>query len=175
MPVMPPQNPYAPPRAPASEAPTPAELRARRGADASLAKRLGGMVIDFIALFLGMTALSRAFCALTGADRTVGLIQMFMLVILVGQWFLIAQRGQTLGKVALRTRIVLADGRLPGFVRGVAVRQWPLFAVLMLPTLTSPSLRPIASLAYLADALVIFWGSRCLHDCIAGTYVVDAR
>jgi uncharacterized RDD family membrane protein YckC len=122
-----------------------------------------------------MAVLSRAFSMFSGAEKTVGLAQMFMLVGLVGQWFLIAQRGQTVGKIALRTRIVLADGQLPGFVRGVAVRQWPLFAVLMLPSLTSMSLQPISSLVYLADALAIFWGSRCLHDRIAGTYVVDAR
>ena len=172
---MPDPNPYAPPQSAGPEASKRADLQARRGADASLAKRLGGTVVDFIALFVGMTVLSRVFCALTGAERTFGLVQMFMLVGLVGQWFLIAHRGQTLGKLALRTRIVLADGQLPGFVRGVAVRQWPLFAVLMLPSLASRSLQPLASLVFLADALAIFAGSRCLHDRIAGTYVVDAR
>ena len=171
---MPTHNPYAPPGSPPSEAPKQADLRARRGADASLSKRFGGMVIDSIALFVGMTVLSRAFCALTGAEKTFGLLQMFLVVVLVGQWFLIPQRGQTLGKMALRTRIVLADGELPGFVRGVVVEA---VAALRGP---DASLTDAARCSRWRRSSISRTrssssrGSRCLHDCIAGTYVVDA-
>jgi len=79
---------------------------------------------------------------------------------------LITVRGQTLGKMAVGTRIVLRrDGSLPGFVRGVLLR-------VVVPGVIAALCGPFS----LVDALAIFGREhRCLHDEFADTLVVWAR
>jgi uncharacterized RDD family membrane protein YckC len=84
------------------------------------------------------------------------------------QWYLIATRGQTIGKRMLKLRVVKTDGRAVGFVDGVILREWVITAVTSLPF--------IGFVAALADGLMIFGAERrCLHDLIATTKVVRAR
>jgi uncharacterized RDD family membrane protein YckC len=168
-------NPYAPPQ---QEPPAPAA--ALESADtrrlASLGRRLGGAMIDGVVTLVLGSIVSHGMAALTGMERTVLFAQVCFLVPFAAQWALVAQRGQTFGKMILRTRIVFADGRLPGFFHGVVLRAWPVHLVGFLPALTSPALQPFTSLLLLADMLVIFAaGRRCLHDRFAGTLVVDVR
>src|SRR5688572_29977605 len=40
------------------------------------------------------------------------------------QWLFITLRGQTVGKWIVRIKVVDADGRPPGFLRGVIAREW---------------------------------------------------
>lgn len=90
----------------------------------------------------------------------------FGLFLVIHGW-LLAQRGQTVGKAAMRVRIVRMDGgranawQLFGLRYGIG---WVLASV------------PVAGGIYaMIDALVIFRDSRrCLHDVIAGTKVVTA-
>ena len=71
-----------------------------------------------------------------------------------------AATGQSFGKRAEGLRIVLADGRPPGFLRGVVLRSW-LFA----PTLVSG--------LWALDAVTMFLPDRrCVHDRLVGTRVV---
>jgi uncharacterized RDD family membrane protein YckC len=166
-------NPYA---APAAE-PRP-EATATRAPLASLGKRFLGNILDRVVELTGGTLLSRLVEHVFDVPRTTELVFACALPVLALQWVLIVVRGQSIGKLLLRTRIVLEDGSLPGFGRGVALRAWPLL-FLQLLQLTLPigmlgGKQPLALLA-LADALFIFRRGerRCLHDYIAGTWVVD--
>jgi len=90
----------------------------------------------------------------------------FGLFLLIHGWLLV-RRGQTVGKAALRVRIVRMDGS--------RANAWHIFGlrygVGMLATAV-----PFAGMVYgLVDALMIFRDSRrCLHDLVAGTKVVTA-
>lgn len=78
------------------------------------------------------------------------------------QWYLIATRGQTLGKMALKIRIELLDGRPVNFFTGVFLRNWILGLANM-----------VIGVIGLIDVLFIFGHEqRCLHDLIANTRVV---
>ncbi len=93
------------------------------------------------------------------------------------QWFFLARDGQTIGKKALKIKIVLvADGSKPGFVRAVLLRNLVLRIINFVIGLV-PILGPLANLAIgLTNPLMIFAEDRrCLHDHIAGTHVVDAE
>ncbi|MCB9649578.1 MAG: RDD family protein [Deltaproteobacteria bacterium] len=84
----------------------------------------------------------------------------------LGQGVLIAQRGQSIGKILLKIRIVDVDsGRIPRFVFGVMLREWAfLLGGMVIPFLG------------LVDALFIFSSDqRCLHDYVARTRVVPVQ
>lgn len=87
----------------------------------------------------------------------------FPLVLAIVQWNLITTRGQTLGKMLTGIRIVTVDGRLPGFLLGVVARNWLRMLLSLVPFFG------------MLDILVIFGSSsRCIHDFLAGTRVVEA-
>lgn len=90
-------------------------------------------------------------------------------IFLLVNGYLLATRGQSVGKAAVGTRIVSADdGRLVPFGRIVLLRQLPPAFVGLLPF-------PYVILS-LIDPLFIFrQDRRCIHDLIAGTKVVRAR
>jgi uncharacterized RDD family membrane protein YckC len=188
-----PYNPYAPPRAPRARPPaaSPAgRTLATRG------RRLAAALLD--GLFDVAFQMSPAF-ALHGAGldpfprgstRTAFsafmpsglLIQLCFLLPAAVQWTLIARSGQSLGKKAVGTCIVTRRGGRVGLVRGVIFRAGPEFAlsltgtalgVLHLPQLYSGVYAAVVAVLYLSDALFIFRRDvRCIHDHIAGTWVV---
>jgi len=86
-----------------------------------------------------------------------------ILIVFVYQMVLLIKDGQTLGKKALRIRIVKMDtGENGGFVPNVLLG----FIV--------NGLLGIIPLYSLVDILFIFRGDRpCIHDMIAGTQVVE--
>ena len=81
---------------------------------------------------------------------------------------LLAQRGQTIGKIVRGLRIVrFEDGSNPGFVKAVLLRTF-LWAVITAVPLVGP-------LVGLVGILFIFRDDqRCVHDHLAGTRVVPA-
>jgi uncharacterized RDD family membrane protein YckC len=82
---------------------------------------------------------------------------MFVLI----QWVLLATSGQTVGKKLLMIRIVTVDGRLPGIVQSVILRNWVRNLLYIIP------------LAWLVDCLFLLGDSkRAGHDWIAGTKVI---
>lgn len=88
-----------------------------------------------------------------------------ILAVSIVNWFLIVQCGRSLGKLIVGTRIVLRDGRTPGFLRGVVLRPWVMLAIGNIPYIGKPF--------RLFDVTRIFReGNRCLHDRIAGTWVI---
>lgn len=156
---------------------------------ASLGLRLAGAMLDglvsILAMVPAMVVMLLSTFMLTGdfdpnaldaeplAQMAVGLTFLGCLVLMAGvQWYLISTRGQSLGKIAVKTRIVRTDGSAVDFVSGVLLRNWVLSMVQgVLGTFCLGWVIP------LADGLAIFFGDRrqCLHDHIASTVVVDAR
>jgi uncharacterized RDD family membrane protein YckC len=82
----------------------------------------------------------------------------------ISQIFFIVTEGRTVGKYAVRIKIINQLGNPPGFLQGIVLRQ---FAVAIL------GLIPFFSLV---NILWIFGNNenRCLHDFIAGTTVIEA-
>jgi uncharacterized RDD family membrane protein YckC len=90
------------------------------------------------------------------------------LVVLVVQVWLLTTRGQTLGKLLLKIRIVRFDNEAnPGFVRAVLLR-------VIVPAIIS-CVPLLGSVFGIVDVCFIFRDDhRCIHDLIAGTKVVTA-
>ena len=89
--------------------------------------------------------------------------------------YLLAKRGQTIGKMLTKIQIVSAeDGGLLSFLRVYAYRYlWllPLLIVVLLIPGDRDNL--LVSVAVLVDSVLIFGSERrCLHDRIAGSKVV---
>lgn len=81
--------------------------------------------------------------------------------------YLLASRGQTIGKVALGIRIVRTDGSRASLGRLLGLRYGIGSAAMAIPV--------VGNVYAIVDALLIFRQSRrCLHDNIADTIVVKA-
>jgi uncharacterized RDD family membrane protein YckC len=88
-----------------------------------------------------------------------------LLALTAYQWYLIATRGQTLGKKWLNIRILRTDGSPVGFVNGVILRNWIMQFLAQIPW--------IGGIISLVNICFIFGSEQqCLHDKIAGTKVV---
>ncbi len=91
-------------------------------------------------------------------------VTIFLIPIVINA-VMITKSGQSIGKKAAGTRIVLDPSReLPGFVKGVLVRSYVMGLLSIIP------------LVGLIDTVMIFGQERkCLHDKMAGTIVVTAK
>ena len=89
------------------------------------------------------------------------------IVFLILNGYLLLNRGQTIGKVAMKTKIVDISGNIPNFGKLLALRYLVIGLIAQIPV--------IGSLMGLVDALAIFYKERrCVHDYIASTWVVEA-
>jgi len=139
---------------------------------ASRGARLLAVVLDTVLLFLLWAAGQNAVDGL--ADHPawkaplVGVVLGGALALTLGQVTLLARRGQTMGKMALRIRIVDdRDESNPGFWRACVRRQ-------VLPGLIG-AIPVLGGVFALIDLLNIFGEERrCLHDLLADTKVVEA-
>ncbi|HXI57609.1 MAG TPA: RDD family protein [Polyangia bacterium] len=101
----------------------------------------------------------------SGAMMAMGLGALLLLAVFIYQIYLLATRGQTLGKRWMKIRIVKLDGSNPGFVAAVLLRAGVNGIISGIPYL--------GGLYALIDALFIFRDDRrCVHDLIAGTRVI---
>lgn len=91
-----------------------------------------------------------------------------LLVVLIIQAILVTRRGQSLGKMLLKTQLVDAQtGQLPGFVRGVLVRMIVPLGIRIIP---------VGNLFLLMDAIFIFREDRRrVVDHLARTIVISLR
>lgn len=81
--------------------------------------------------------------------------------------YFLAKQGQTIGKIAVKTRIVDLNGNICPFAKMFVLRYVVLWAIHTIPI--------IGNIVGLVDVLFIFGKEkRCIHDYIAGTKVVDA-
>jgi uncharacterized RDD family membrane protein YckC len=91
----------------------------------------------------------------------------FLLALSIYQWYLVATRGQTLGKGWMNIKIVKLDGSPVNFVSGVLLRNWVSGIIGAIPT--------VGMIFRLVDICLIFAADRrCIHDHIAGTKVIAA-
>lgn len=163
-------NPYAPPAAhvediaPAGEAGMPGGRGARFGA-ALIDGVIGGLAGWALWKLTPLSAwVAGAFSVWQGlAMQVIAGMTMFALI----HGWLLATRGQTLGKLMLKLRIVRSNGERASLARLLGLRYALGTAIGIVPL--------VGWLYVLVDLLLIFRESRqCLHDNIADTIVVVA-
>jgi uncharacterized RDD family membrane protein YckC len=119
-------------------------------------------LVSPINVFRPSLAASSSFWVLILQNTVLGFI-LFLLI----HGYLLATRGQTVGKALLKIRIVRSDGSPASFTRIVGLRY--------LTTTVLASIPIIGTIYGLIDVLFIFGAARrCLHDYIADTIVVTA-
>jgi uncharacterized RDD family membrane protein YckC len=165
------ENRFAPPAAHVEDVAQGPDVLAGRGT------RLGAALIDVViaVLAFGVLALiSPINIFKPPATGSAGLWMLALQNLIVGfilflvvHGYLLATRGQTVGKALLKIRIVRSDGSPASFARIVGLRYLPTSVLATIPV--------VGGLYGLVDALLIFRASRrCLHDNIADTIVVTA-
>lgn len=163
-------NPYQAPESLTAHRPPPSpEQLASRWA------RLGGAIIDTLVMMLFVLPVQYALGFFDGFPNVkepefhmqVLAMVIFIALFLVLHGYLVATRGQTIGKLLLGTRMVRTNGSAATFRRLVWLRYLPQWLVSMIPIL-GPFL-------VIVDPLFIFrTDKRCIHDLIADTKVVRA-
>ena len=166
-----PFNPYAAPEASGFAV----ENSAQGPALAGLGQRFGGAFIDgllMLPLVLGMLYFVSTSAVPGGAQPEVPIMVTLIFVPISMAWFLIlngyllATKGQTIGKLAVGTQIVDAQ-------TGQIVPLLPLFLKRNISMQALALIPLVGNFIALIDALMIFRASRkCLHDEIAGTKVI---
>jgi uncharacterized RDD family membrane protein YckC len=125
---------------------------------------VGGMILGVALVMAGIETESRRFQV---TASLVGTVMGGIIFLLINGYFL-STRGQTVGKMVLKTRIVAENGSLVPLGPLILKRYLPIWALSALPL--------IGSLLLLGNSLAIFRSSRkCIHDDLAGTKVVKAR
>ncbi|WP_437984999.1 RDD family protein [Sorangium sp. So ce117] len=144
--------------------------------------RLGARIIDNLLLVGSMIPAAILLLATGALDYAAHSEEKAYLVLSVGallgplplviyQWYLIATRGQTLGKKWTKIKIIKTDGSRVDFASGVVLRNW----LIALPGLVPGVGRLLHAIFNVMNGLMIFDDDRrCLHDRIAGTKVVVA-
>ena len=164
---------YAPPRAQVEDI---EELSGSGPALASRGQRLGAVVIDVVVAVLCMWVAGKlaSWDSWGTGGQEASLWRPILLQPLVGfalfcvaHGFLLARRGQTIGKAALGIRITRPDGAQASLARVLGLRYGLGYATTIIPVL--------GQIFGVVDALMIFRTSRrCLHDVMADTIVVKA-
>ncbi|PKO85761.1 MAG: hypothetical protein CVU18_18420 [Betaproteobacteria bacterium HGW-Betaproteobacteria-12] len=137
---------------------------------APIKARIFAYLID---LSIGVVALLFAKLLLSKSpDNVLAILSVFVsLAIVLGviayQAVLLSSTGQTIGKRAMRLRIVtFSEASNPGFAKAVLIRWWLISLLCTIPYL--------GWMFWLADGLFMFRQERrCLHDLIADTKVIQ--
>ena len=104
-----------------------------------------------------------------------------LILFLIIQGYLLYKRGQTVGKLIVKIKIVDKMGKIPNFGRSYVLRYLVFQLISSISTLGTlikgaEILSIVIPLIILADILVIFGPDhRCLHDYLAGTYVIKEQ
>ncbi len=178
------ENPYAAPTFDSVPAKQPAG-EIYRAHLATLWQRFAGNFIDSILLVAAVFPLAIAFYfvislvipdypvdesespAIWIVDTVAALVVMAICFLAING-YLLHTRGQTIGKLVMKTRIVSDQGQLVPLPRLFLKRYLLLWCIVMIPG--------IGSLFSLVDTLFIFRDNRkCLHDEFAATKVVTTR
>ena len=142
---------------------------------ASRWKRLGGALIDsiiamviIVPIMLATGVVQQAF---SGQQMTVAQQAVFAVIgwiaFLILNGYLLYAKGQTIGKVVAKTKIVDMDVSIPNFGKLLVLRYLILGLVANIPI--------VGVLGGPVNVLFIFGKERrCLHDYMAGTRVVNA-
>jgi uncharacterized RDD family membrane protein YckC len=179
VPAMTERNPYAPPQAELRDAPA---APPTQGILATRTLRLAGAIVDSVAsavfvapilVFTGdwMPAISGDLSY--GKLTAIGGFALFTAM----HSYLLATRGQTLGKWLVGTRVVRADNdEVPTLARTLGLRYGTaalgLPVTLLVFVLALVIGYPLIVFGLIDSALIFRRDRRCLHDLIAGTKVV---
>lgn len=148
---------------------------------ASRWKRLGGVLIDALIIMAIMVPIGLATGVwqqlASGQQMTIGQLAVQnvvgLVVFLLLNGYLLFKKGQTIGKVVVKTRIVDLSDNVPSIGKLIVLRYLILslaFQILILVGFVA-----LADAVPFADALFIFGKKRrCIHDYIAGTRVINA-
>lgn len=137
--------------------------------------RLGGSIIDGIVSILvivpAMFAMGYWDRAMAGEETVMDSVWLFLLgfgIFLLVNGYLLANRGQTIGKALVKTRIVsVNDEKILSFGKVLSLRYLPVWVLSVIPL--------VGPIFGLVNVLFIFRSDRrCVHDLIAGTKVVNA-
>ena len=154
------------PLSPASEVPSNLASRWKRLGGALIDCLISGAIILPIMLVAGVLRRASSGVEMTIGEQ-VGFFVVGWVVFLALNGYLLFTRGQTIGKVAVQTKIVDLSGNIPNFGKLLVLRYLVLGLVSQVPL--------IGGLAGLVNALFIFGKERrCVHDYIAGTIVINA-
>ncbi len=162
-------DPYAPPQAPLLEPPLP-ELPNKAGAGRRfLARAADNILLGLVAVLAMVIATEGMGYELDEEQVLISLCYLAAIaVVLPIQAYFLFHDGQSLAKKLLGLRIVRPDGTRAGALRVIFVRELVPAAMSAIP-LVGPFLS-------LADALSIFGSqTRCIHDYMADTIVIDLR
>lgn len=140
---------------------------------ASRSARLGAVALDLLIMVMAPVLVGSLAIHATDSETAHAVVVILMLAgwlaLTVIQVVLLVKHGQTIGKRALRIRVVtMSDETVPGFAKIILLRTLlPAFLVTI----------PVAGLAvWLADVFWIFRDDRrCLHDLIAETKVIRVQ
>lgn len=157
----------------------------RKYPQATRLSRLLAQILDFLILYIPMSVAANLLGVT--ADMIQGIEEFFateeipaqlvtssyqiilihvVLYLLINSYFLWYQ-GQTLGKKIMKIAIVDSSQRVPSFTKLVALRYLPFKFFSAAPV-------PALSIVWILNFLFIFrQDQRCLHDLLAGTYVID--
>jgi uncharacterized RDD family membrane protein YckC len=152
---------------------------AESGQLASRSVRLGAALLDTLinaAIFIAVGSyVAGSFDAAMAWSKTAPPLQSFTVdmagfaVYSLLHGYLLATRGQTIGKRLCGIRIVRTDGTPAGLWRILSLRLFPIILLSALP------LHHLSNVFTWLDCLLIFRSShQCLHDQIADTVVVKA-
>ncbi len=159
-------------------APPEADVEVSSGAENELAgrgARLGGAIIDTLLMLVIIWPLMfftdyverAATDSLEPIDYVLTTVPGFIMFF-VFHGYLLATRGQTIGKMLVKTRIVsVEDGKILRFGPLIGLRYVPIWVASLIPG--------VGSILAVIDVLFIFREDRrCVHDLIAGTKVIRA-
>ena len=120
-----------------------------------------GMLLGVVLVSAGLDPQSWAFHIASTVIGALGGVAIFLLI----NGYLLAHRGQTVGKVFMKTKIVSDDGVQLPFGPLILKRYVPFWVVASIPV--------VGGLFSLVDSVAIFRGNRkCIHDEIASTKVI---
>jgi len=142
---------------------------------ASRWKRLGGALIDCLIMITIIVPIGLATgvfqqlfsgMAMTSGEHAISGVTGWV-VFLILNGYLLHHKGQTIGKVVVKTRIVDLNGHVPNFGKLLVLRYLILGLVYQIPI--------VGAIASFVNPLFIFGKDRrCLHDYMAGTRVINA-
>ena len=172
------ENPYAPPQAEVRDAPAGPQTK---GTLATRTLRLAGAIVDSVAsavFVVPILVFTGYWTAAISGELSYGTISLGGFASFTAmQGFLLATRGQTIGKWLVGTRIVRADNDdVPTLARTLSLRYGMLavgpVATLAVLVLNGVILYVFVVFGLIDIALIFRRDRRCLHDLIARTKVV---
>ena len=174
-------QPPPPPPDPSAQAPQTAEGWATLGTGQSVelagpGRRLLARIVDMVifivfAIIVGIAAAGTSDASDESTEVPLGLVLLFIAVSLIYEIWMVAARGQTLGKMAVGIKVIRVDnGGSPGL--NTSVSRW------VLPGIFGAigAFLPVVGLVSLLIYLSLLWGKnkQGWHDMLAKTLVVKA-